>query len=459
MKIAIVAGGFTPGEADQLRRAMATFRRVGTIGTLRQKMIDGMISRGYERDFAERCFKQIEGFGEYGFPESHAASFALLVYASCWFKARYPDVFCAAILNSQPMGFYAPSQLVRDAREHGIEMREPDVNHSDWDCTLEETAFDPGRIAPRHAGMRGVIRTRHAVRLGLRQIKGLRQDEMERLMAARDAGYDSVRDLWLRTGLSKSTLERLARADAFRSLGLDRRDALWAVQGLDDTGRTGFLPLLDDPALKLADHEPEMRLPAMPLGEHVIHDYRTLTLSLKAHPVAFLRQRLAAERVVENASLETVRSGTRVVVCGLVLVRQRPGSAKGVIFMTIEDETGVANIIVWPKTFERFRPIVIGSRLVRVRGKVQSESGVIHVVADQVEDITGRLGDLSEEAHLIDTLANADEVRRPVVEQREKAGATSRLAALMREVPGIEADYRELAKRSAAVLPKGRNFH
>jgi error-prone DNA polymerase len=268
-----------------------------------------------------------------------------------------------------------------------------------------------------------------------------------------------VRDLWLRTGLPRSTLERLARADAFRSLGLDRRDALWAVHGLDDTKADGFLPLLDDPRLKLAEREPEMRLPAMPLGEHVIHDYRTLSLSLKAHPVSFLRQRLVAERVVANASLETMRSGARACVCGLVLVRQRPGSAKGVIFMTIEDETGVANIIVWPKVFERFRAIVIGSRLVRVRGRVQSESGVTHLVADTVEDITPRLGELSEEAYLIDSLANADEVRRPVVEQREKATKGSKLAALMEEIPGLREDYEALARRSGAVMPKGRNFH
>ena len=459
MKIAIVAGGFTPGEADQLRRAMATFRRVGTIGTLRQKMIDGMITKGYEQDFAERCFKQIEGFGEYGFPESHAASFALLVYASCWFKARYPDVFCAAILNSQPMGFYAPSQLVRDAREHGVELREPDINHSFWDCTLEKAAFEPARTAGRHAEMRGVIQTRHAVRLGLRQIKGLRQDEMDILVGRRGAGYDSVRDLWLRSGLAKATIARLARADAFRSLGLDRREALWAVQALDDTSASGFLPLLDNPDIALADHEPEMRLPPMPLGEHVIHDYRTLTLSLKAHPVAFLRSRLRAERVARNCELETIRSGTRACISGLVLVRQRPGSAKGVIFMTIEDETGVANVIVWPKTFEHFRSVVLGARLVRVRGKVQSESGVIHVVADHIEDISSWLGTLSEEAHLIDGLANADEVKRPVAELREKMSRGSRLAQLIHEIPGLRQDYQDLANRSGSAMPKGRNFH
>ncbi len=284
MKIAIVAAGFTPSEADRLRRAMATFRRVGTIQTFQEKMIEGMAARGYDRDFAERCFRQIEGFGEYGFPESHAASFALLVYASCWMKCRYPDVFAAAMLNSQPLGFYAPAQLVRDAREHGVEVREVDVNLSDWDCTLElpsprkarrktgvrrramrreGSAGRGGRrraaphpalrghllpragegIHPRHASMIDHIRTTHAVRLGLRQIVGVREDDMRRLVERRGQGYDSVRDLWLRSGLSPAVLERLADADAFRSLGLDRREALWAVRGLDRVGDQDDLPL------------------------------------------------------------------------------------------------------------------------------------------------------------------------------------------------------------------------
>ena len=284
MRIAIEAGGFSPGEADLLRRAMATFKRNGTIGNYRQRMIDGMVQRGYEEDFAERCFKQIEGFGEYGFPESHAAAFSLLVYASCWFKAYYPDVFCAAILNSQPMGFYQPAQLIRDASDHGVEIRIADVNLSDWDCTLEEATFDPRRIARKHMEMRGVIRTCYAVRLGFRQIKGLSDKKMLEFVARRGEGYRSVRDVWLRSGLDVDEIERLAEADAFRSLGLDRRQALWEVRALDGKSAAERLPLFDQPNTPLRDNEPETRLPRMPLGEHVIHDYRALGLSLKAHP-------------------------------------------------------------------------------------------------------------------------------------------------------------------------------
>jgi error-prone DNA polymerase len=362
MKIAIEAGGFSPDEADRLRRAMATFKRTGTIHEYEQKMIEGMVSRGYPRDFAERCFRQIEGFGEYGFPESHAAAFALLAYASSWFKAFYPDVFCAAILNSHPKGFYAPAQLVRDAREHGVEVRPVDINLSDWDCTLEEDAFDPARVAERHGDMRSIIEARYAVRLGFRQIKGLSKAEMEQLVANRGAGYVSVRDLWLRSGLKKSAITRLAEADAFRSLGLDRRAALWAVQALDEIGPAERLPLLDRPDLHLTEHEPEMQLPSMPPGMHVVHDYRSLSLSLKAHPVSFLRSQLAAERVIPSERLQILGNGRRVSVAGLVLIRQRPGTARNVIFMTIEDETGVANIDVWDRVFKRFRPQVMGAR-------------------------------------------------------------------------------------------------
>ncbi|MCO5161501.1 MAG: error-prone DNA polymerase [Mesorhizobium sp.] len=464
MKIAIVAGGFSPDKADKLRRAMATFRRVGTIGKLRDEMIDGMVGKGYPRDFAERCFKQIEGFGEYGFPESHAASFALLVYASCWFKAYYPDVFSAAILNSQPMGFYAPSQLVRDAREHGVDVRPVDVNCSDWDCTLEEVPFDPARIAPRHASMASVIRARHAVRLGLRQVKGLAEADMRQLVARRGRGYDSVRDLWLRSGLRADVVERLAQADAFRSLGLDRREALWAVKALDRKGAAERLPLFDQPQIRLPDLEPETKLPAMPLGEHVIHDYRSLTLSLKAHPVSFLRERLAAVGIVSSVALETTANGRRVSVAGLVLVRQRPGSAKGVIFMTIEDECGVANVIVWPKTFEIYRAIVLGSRFVSVTGRVQSakspksSTAVIHVVAERVEDLSPWLADLSEEADGIDSLAHADEVRRPVVEQRDRMSPRSAVGRLIRAHPELRQEFEKLAAQAGKVMPKGRNF-
>lgn len=434
MKIAIVAGGFRPGEADELRRAMATFKRTGTIGNYRKRMVDGMVAKGYEKDFAERCFKQIEGFGEYGFPESHAASFALLVYASCWFKTFYPDVFCAAILNSQPMGFYQPAQLVRDAHDHGVEIREVDVNFSGWDCALEKSAFDPDRILDRHAQMRGVIRTSHAVRLGFRQVKGLSKERMETFVLRRGDGYASVRDVWLRSGLNVDEIEKLAQADAFRSLELNRRDALWAVRALDGKSAAEKLPLFDQPAIRLRDLEPETRLPAMPLGEHVVHDYRSLGLSLKAHPVAFLRQRLDRSGVTPNARLGQVRDGRRVSVAGLVLVRQRPGNGKA-IFLTLEDENAVANIIFWERTFNRFRPIVMGARLIRVTGKLQSESDVIHIVAEKVEDLTPWLSVLLEEARLVDEPSSGPEEKRP-----DSIAQT------------------ELLGKAEKVMPKGRNF-
>lgn len=424
MKIAIVAGGFKPGEADELRRAMATFKRTGTIGNYRQRMIDGMVGKGYTKDFAERCFKQIEGFGEYGFPESHAASFALLVYASCWFKTFYPDVFCAAILNSQPMGFYQPAQLVRDARDHGVDIRDVDVNFSGWDCTLEEDEFDPARILPRHAEMRGVIETKHAVRLGFRQIKGLSKERMEQFAERRGAGYSSVRDVWLRSGLDVDDIERLAQADAFRSLGLDRREALWAVRALDGKSAAERLPLFDQPAIRLRELEPETKLPTMPLGEHVIHDYRSLGLSLKAHPVAFLRERLDRAGVIPNANLGAVRDGRRVSVAGLVLVRQRPGKGNA-IFLTLEDDKAVANVIFWERTFTRFRPIVMGARFVKVTGKLQSESDVIHIVAEKIEDLTPWLTVLLEEM-------------TPAVPARP--------------------DIATLSDKAERVMPKGRNF-
>ena len=298
MKIAIVAAGFTPDEADRLRRAMATFKRVGTIGTFHAKMVEGMAARGYTREFAERCFKQIEGFGSYGFPESHAASFALLVYASSWMKCRYPDVFACALINSQPMGFYAPAQIVRDARDHGVEVRELDVNASDWDCTLEAREAERGRLHPRHSWMAEHIEATHALRLGFRQISGLAKDDMDRLVALRGEGYDSVRDVWLRTGLSTSTLETLAGADAFASLGLDRREAMWAVRGLNRAGDRDDLPLLRP--LSFRALEPDADLPPMPPGEEVIEDYRRLKLSLRAHPVSFVRRDLDAKNTIET---------------------------------------------------------------------------------------------------------------------------------------------------------------
>jgi error-prone DNA polymerase len=451
MRIAIVAAGFTPAEADELRRAMATFKRAGTIGKLKTKMIEGMVAKKYPREFAERCFQQIEGFGTYGFPESHAASFANLVYASAWMKCRYPDVFAAAILNSQPMGFYAPAQLVRDAREHGIEMREVDINESEWDHRLEPFAASgsTGVLHPRHSSMRDDIRSTYAVRLGFRQIKGLEQADMELLVKLRGRGYDSVRDLWLRTGLSPGVLERLAEADAFSSLGLTRRDALWAVRGLNRAGDKDDLPLLR--ALAFTPLEPDAHLPPMPPGEEVVEDYRHLKLSLKAHPVSFVRPHLAARNIMPASALATIDTTRRprVIVGGLVLVRQRPGSASGVIFMTLEDETGIANIIVWPKVYERLRGLVIGARFVSVSGRLQNESGVIHVIAEHMEELTPLLGLLSGRGAELSALARADEVKRPQ-NLRIKADVAAHAQRLVQTQ--TQSEMKEM-------LPKGRNFH
>lgn len=457
MKIAIVAGGFTAGEADQLRRAMATFRRNGTIHNYKERMVSGMLAKGYAKDFAESCFAQIEGFGDYGFPESHAASFALLVYASCWFKTFYPDVFCAAILNSQPMGFYAPAQLVRDAADHGVEVRPVDINHSDWDCTLEEAPFDPAKVAHRHREMRGVILTRHAVRLGFRQIKGLSEAEMTTFMQQRGAGYESVRDVWLRSRLHVDAIRKLAEADAFRSIGLDRRAALWAVRALDGRSAAERLPLFDRPEVRLPDNEPQTTLPAMPLGEHVIHDYRLLRLSLKAHPVSFLRAGLERDGVTPNAMLPDIRGGRRISIAGLVLVRQRPGKGNA-IFLTLEDENSIANVIIWPRVFDRYRPVILGGRLVRVTGKLQSESGVIHIVAERIEDLSHRLEALSEAAQTVDFRSPPDEIKRAIDhESRVRPNRRGVDREALREPAGHIVG--ELADNVKKLMPKGRNFH
>ena len=456
MKIAIVAAGFTPAEADKLRRAMATFKRVGTIGSFQRKMIDGMLANGYARDFAERCFHQIEGFGEYGFPESHAASFALLVYASAWLKCRYPDAFAAALLNAQPMGFYAPAQIVRDAREHGVAVRPPDVNHSQWDSTLEPGPCAAERLHDLHRAMRDDLRANHAMRLGLREIKGLSEEDAKSVVARRDVSYDSVRDVWLRTGLSPRVLERLADADAFSSLGLTRREALWAAKALGRVGDSDDdLPLFGSnagaAAARTVSREPDVALPPMPLGEEVVNDYRFLRLSLRAHPAQFLRGDLGQRGTLRNEALRGLANNTRVKISGLVTCRQRPGSAKGVVFMTIEDESAVANVIVWPKVFERVRPVVLGARYVAVAGRVQEESGVIHVIADQLEDLTLLLGRLAEQGADIDSLARADEVRRPIEDQREAyaLGGRNRLLRLMREMPELIGDLDVTAPGSA----------
>ena len=405
MQIAITAARFTPDEADGLRRAMATFRHNGNVHVYRERFIANMTARGYDPKFAESCFGQIEGFGEYGFPESHAASFALLVYASSWIKCHYPDVFCAAILNSQPMGFYQPAQLVRDAREHGVEVRAADVNFSDWDCTLEPASEGPHRFA---------------VRLGLRQIDGMGEADAEKLVAARGNGYRSLERFASVSGLPRATVERLAAADALRSLGLDRRSGLWSARRLTNIGlapaRTaaagrmleGAQPASAEPSdLPLfAPHvnddlfdEPEVTLPAMPLAEHVAEDYVTTGLSLKAHPVAFFREQLAKRSVISSGILQDetkTRHDQRIGVAGLVLTRQMPGGKK-VVFLTLEDETGIINIIVWPKVFAANRRTVMSARFLGVRGRVQRAGLVIHVLAESFFDLSNEL------AHLRDT--------------------------------------------------------
>jgi error-prone DNA polymerase len=473
MKIAIVAAGFTPSEADKLRRAMATFKRVGTIGTFQRKMIEGMTAKGYPREFAERCFHQIEGFGEYGFPESHAASFALLVYASAWIKCRYPDAFAGGLLNAQPMGFYAPAQIVRDAREHGVEVRGVDVNHSDVEATLEAGPSAAERLSALHAEMKSDVRATHAVRLGLKEVRGLPEKAAALIAERRGRGYDSLRDVWLRTGLSPRVLERLADADAFGSLGLKRRDALWAVKALGRAGDQDDLPLFRCQMSEIRDQirdeqplssdirhltsEPDVALPPMPLGEEVVNDYRHLQLTLRKHPAAFLRPDLDRRGIVVNEALRRRASGERVTVSGLIIIRQRPGTAKGVLFMTLEDETAVANVIIWPKTFERYRPVVLGARYVAVTGPMQAESGVIHVVAERIDDLTPLLGRLAEEGTAIEGLARCDEVKRPGREEREKQGPRrTPLVGLLTEMPELFADLDVPAHGSHHTVPKAR---
>jgi error-prone DNA polymerase len=367
MRLAIEAARFSENDADGLRRAMATFRNLGSVSEYRRRFLEGMTVRGYDPDFAERCFRQIEGFGSYGFPESHAISFALLVYASAWVKWRWPDAFCAALINSQPMGFYQPAQLVRDAQAHGVEVRPADVLASDWDCTLEPV---PGRRL-------------RAMRLGLRQVRGLAREDAARLLRARDRGARAVADF--AREVSGRGMELLAEADAFAGLGVSRRQALWAVKGLTGADRADR----EAPLAAGADlPEPEAALPIMTAARETAEDYRTLRLSLKAHPCAFLRGELAARGAKPAAELGRMRDGRRTAVAGLVLVRQRPGTAKGVVFMTLEDETGGANIIVWKDVFEAHRPAVMRSGLVLVEGRLQVAGQIVHLVAERITDLS-----------------------------------------------------------------------
>lgn len=420
MQIAVVGAGYSAEEADQLRRSLASFRRMGTIGAHRDRFVSGMTERGYPLAVAEACFAQIEGFADYGFPESHAAAFAMLTYVSSWLKCHHPEVFACALLNSQPMGFYAPAQIVRDLREHGVEVRPICVNRSGWDNALERRA--DGRLA---------------LRLGFRQIKGFRAEDAGWIVAARGNGYPDVESLWLRAGLLPSPLERLAEADAFAGLGLTRRDALWAVRAIRASKP---LPLFANPLDGEGGIEPAVTLPPMHLGEEVVEDYIALRLTLRAHPMELLRPGLPGltchDRLV-TAPLQ------RTAVCGLVITRQRPGTASGVIFLTLEDETGVANIVVWPKVYERFRRAVMGGRLLRVTGRLEREGIVVHLIAERIEDLSSRLSELG---HPLDGA---------IGQTRPEADDAPRTPARPARQPPRAQHPREQAKR----LFPSRDFH
>ncbi len=450
MKLAIVAASFTPDEANRLRKAMATFRHVGGMEDFQAKLVDGMTARGYTREFAERCYRQIEGFGSYGFPESHALSFARLVYVSSWIKCRYPAVFGCAILNSQPMGFYAPAQLARDAIEHGVDVTPIDVNHSLWDNRLEPGApkpvarnFHRRRIGPdrKPVGWNAEVRDdRHlAIRLGFRQIDGFRKDWGRAIAAA--APYASIEDLARRAGLPSRALKLLADADACGSLGTDRRQAGWEVRRTPPV-QLALFAAADAPELGV---EPDAKLPAMPLSEQVAADYQTTRLSLKDHPMTFLRATFAAEGVLSCDQLRHAKDGRRARVAGVVLVRQRPGKGNAV-FITVEDESGIANALMWARDFEEHRRAVMASRLMVLHGVVQrSDEGVVHLMTARVEDRTHELRRLSEDHQPTITLSRADEFIRP----QHPRGRD----------PRHDDPPRHGHPRDVRVLPKSRDFH
>jgi error-prone DNA polymerase len=400
MEIAIVAAGFTPAEADGLRRSMATFKAKGMVSDFQKKLVAGMMAKGYEEDFARRVFRQLEGFGSYGFPESHAASFALLVYVSSWLKCYYPDVFATALLNSLPMGFYQPAQIVIDARKHGVEVRPADVNYSAWDNLLEEKV---GKY--------------HSIRLGFRQIKGIREEDVQGLLNARTNNYTSITAL-RDAGVSQTALEKLADADAFRSLGLDRRKALWEIAALADMPVALFS---GQPSESVK--EVQVELPLMAASEHVIEDYATTALSLKAHPVSFVREKLSLLRIRSTKELADIADGTFLKVAGLVLVRQRPGTAKGVCFITIEDETGFSNLVVFQNIFDKYRKEILQARLLMVEGKLQREGEVVHIIVSRCFDLSKLMRGLTQsnnEDIPVLTLSRADETTNPFPSQNIK---------------------------------------
>ncbi len=421
MKIAIVAAGFTPAEADELRRSMATFKAKGMVTKFEEKLVRGMMQKGYTLEYAQRVFKQLEGFGSYGFPESHAASFALLVYVSSWIKCYYPDVFACALLNSMPMGFYQPAQIVIDARNHGVEVRPVDINHSIWDNKLEASL--------EHTGTGKYC----AMRLGFRQVKGLREEDMKILIANRIKMYTSMNEL-RDTGLSTATLEKLADADAFRSIGLDRRQALWEV-----STQERLVAIFKGQSSENAV-EKNIALPIMTESEHVVHDYAATSLSLKAHPVSFVREKLELLHILSTRELSTAKNGDLVKVAGLVLVRQRPGTAKGVCFMTIEDETGFANLVIFEKLFNTYRKEILQSKLIMVEGKLQVEGEVIHVIVQSCYNFSRLLSHLTqskEEDLPLLTLSRADEKTIP---------------------PGVDKISKKRETKQENIFPGGRNF-
>ena len=368
MQLAIVAAGFTPGEADQLRRSMAAWRRKGGLEKFEQRLIDGMGARGLSESFARQIYQQILGFGEYGFPESHSASFSLLVYISSWLKLYEPAAFCAALLNSQPMGFYAPAQLVADARRHGVEVRSPDVTISQWDCTLEKSGSDP------------------VLRLGLRMIAGLKEESVARIVEERaQRPFAHVANLAHRARLDRRDLTALAAAGALAALAGHRHEAVWEVAGVEK------LP----PILSGATHdEASAALPAPTEGQDIVADYRTLGLTLGRHPLALLRRKLKAKRLVTAADIARTPHGRVGRTAGIVIGRQRPDTASGVIFVTLEDETGATNVIVWRDLSDRQRRELLGARLMAVYGRVEREGEVVHLIAGRLVDLTPMLGSL-----------------------------------------------------------------
>ncbi len=428
MKVAIVGAGFTPAEADALRRSMATFKFTGGVSHFHDKLVKGMVARGYDREFAERTFKQIEGFGSYGFPESHAASFAKIAYASSWMKCHHPDIFCAALLNAQPMGFYAPAQIVRDAREHGVEIRPVCINQSRWDCTIEEQA-----------------EKWRAVRLGLRMVKGLANLHAARILAARTDPFVSIEEVWKRSGVPVAALERIAEADGFAALGIDRRQALWRTKALGEAP----LPLFASADAREEEREPAVALRPMSEGREVVEDYRSIHLSLRAHPLSFLRPELERMKVIRCGDLGRIKDGRKVEVAGVVLVRQRPGSTN-VTFLTIEDESGIANIIVWQRRFEAQRRIIMTAAMMKIRGTLQREGEVIHIIADHLDDCTPMLNSIGNMAF---------PHRRAPADGANGGGPDPRERKLIQVKDDYSAPFRIGEPSEAMLNLKSRNFH